>query len=212
MRMSSELGRVAERAKRDPTTRFTSLAHLITVDALREGWRSLKKKRSAGVDGVTAQEYEQDLEKNLQDLHSRLVAMTYRAQPVKRVYVPKEGSKKMRPIGIPAVEDKVVQAAVRTILEAIYEADFFDFSYGFRPGRSQHQALKVLDEAIFRGKVNYVLDADLSTFFGAPGKAWRFQRVKFPSQKGVKPHHCESSLGPVRQRSGSSVDRATCGP
>ena len=162
--MSPGLGRVAERAKRDPDTQFTSLAHLITVDALREAWRSLKKKRSSGVDGVTAQEYEENLEENLRDLHRRLVSMKYRAQPVKRVYVPKEGGK-WRPIGIPATEDKIVQAAVRRVLEAIYEQDFFDFSYGFRPGRSAHQALEVLDNAIFRGKVSYVLDADIGTFF-----------------------------------------------
>ena len=162
--MSPGLGRVAERAKRDPDTQFTSLAHLITVDALREAWRSLKKKRSSGVDGVTAREYEENLEENLRDLHRRLVSMKYRAQPVKRVYVPKEGGK-WRPIGIPATEDKIVQAAVRRVLEAIYEQDFFDFSYGFRPGRSAHQALGVLDNAIFRGKVSYVLDADIGTFF-----------------------------------------------
>jgi RNA-directed DNA polymerase len=162
--MTTKLGRIAERARRDPKTQFTSLAHLITVEALKEAWRSLKKRRSAGIDGVTAQEYERNLEENLQDLHRRLVSMKYRAQPVKRVYVSK-GDGTWRPIGIPAVEDKIVQAAVRRVLEAIYEQDFYEFSYGFRPGRSAHQALGVLDEAIFRGKVNYVLDADISAFF-----------------------------------------------
>jgi group II intron reverse transcriptase/maturase len=134
------------------------------VEALRQAWRSLQKKRSTGIDGVTAKEYEQGLEGNLRDLHRRLVAKRYRPQPVKRVYVPKENGKR-RPIGIPTVEDKIVQAAVREILEAIYEQDFYGASYGFRPGRSQHQALAALDNAIFRGKVSYVLDADISAFY-----------------------------------------------
>jgi len=164
LEMSPELKRIAARAKRNPQTQFTSLAHLITVDALREAWRTIKKKRSAGVDGVTAQDYELKLEENLRVLHSRLVTMKYQAKPVKRVYVPKEDGSQ-RPIGIPAVEDKIVQAAVRRVLDAIYEQDFLDFSYGFRPGRSQHQALQALNNAIFRGKVSYVLDADLSSFF-----------------------------------------------
>jgi len=164
MKISPQIGRIAERAKRDPQTQFTSLAHLITVDAMKETWRNLKKKRSAGIDGVTAQEYGRNLESNLQDLHERLVTMKYRAQPVKRAYVPKEDGKK-RPIGIPALEDKIVQGAARTILEAIYEQDFYGFSYGFRPGRSAHQALKVLDAAIFWGKVGYVLDVDIKAFF-----------------------------------------------
>jgi len=162
--MSPELRRIAVRAKEDPGVQFTSLAHLMTVGALQEAWRSLKKKRSAGIDGVTAEEYERNLENNLRDLHRRLVEKKYRAQPVRRVYVPKEDGRR-RPIGIPTVEDKIVQAAVRKILEAIYEQDFFDFSYGFRPGRNAHQALDALDKAIVRGKVDYVLDADIKSFF-----------------------------------------------
>jgi group II intron reverse transcriptase/maturase len=177
MRISPKLRRIARKAKEDPEVQFTSLAHLITVEALREAWRKLKKKSSAGVDGVTAEEYESDVDRNLEDLHKRLVTMKYRAQPVKRVYVPKENGK-WRPIGIPALEDKIVQAAVRRIMEAIYEQDFYDFSYGFRPGRSQHQAMEALDKATYRGKVNYVLDADISSFFDSMDKKILMDLVK----------------------------------
>ena len=164
MRMTPGIRRIAEKARRDPETQFTSLAHLITVEALREAWRGLKKKPSAGIDGITAREYEQDLEKRLKNLHERLVTMKYRAQPARRAYVPKEGGKK-RPIGVLVVDDKIVQSATRHILEAIYEQDFYDFSYGYRPERSPHQALEELNNAIFRGKINYVLDVDISAFF-----------------------------------------------
>lgn len=164
MRMSTEIRRIAERARRDPETQFTSLAHLITVEALREAWRGLKKKPSAGIDGITAREYERDLEERLENLHGRLVTMKYRAQPARRAYVLKEGGKR-RPIGVLVVDDKVVQSATRHILEAIYEQDFYDFSYGYRPERSPHQALEELNNAIFRGRISYVLHVDISAFF-----------------------------------------------
>ncbi len=164
MRMTPEIRRIAERARRDPETQFTSLAHLITVEALREAWRGLKKKPGAGIDGITAREYEQNLEERLKNLHERLVTMKYRAQPAKRAYVPKEGGKR-RPIGVLVVDDKVAQSATRHILEAIYEQDFYNFSYGYRPERSPHQALEELNNAIFRGRINYVLDVDISAFF-----------------------------------------------
>lgn len=162
--MSPELRRIAERAQRDRKTQFTSLAHLLTVEALEEAWAALKKRSSVGIDGVTAQEYERDLRGNLERLHARLRAGQYMAPPVRRAYVPKEGGAS-RPIGVPTIEDKIVQAAVARILSAIYEADFLPCSYGFRPRRSAHQALDALDQAIFRGKVSWVLEMDLSTFF-----------------------------------------------
>ncbi|MFQ5946750.1 MAG: group II intron reverse transcriptase/maturase [Anaerolineae bacterium] len=162
--MSPELRRIAEKARTDRRVQFTSVAHLITVEALEEAWRALKKRSSAGIDGVTAAEYERDLRGNLERLHERLRRGRYVAPPVRRAYVPKAGGSS-RPIGVPTIEDKIVQAAVARILSAIYEADFLPCSYGFRPGRSAHQALEALDQAIFRGRVSWVLDADISAFF-----------------------------------------------
>jgi len=162
--MSPELQRIAEKARGDRKLQFTSLAHLLTVEALEAAWKALKRRSSAGIDGVTAAEYEQDLRGHLERLHERLRAGQYVAPPVRRSYVPKEGAG-LRPIGIPTIEDKIVQAAVARILSAIYEQDFRPCSYGFRPGRSAHDALAALDQAIFRGRVNYVLDADIHAFF-----------------------------------------------
>jgi RNA-directed DNA polymerase len=162
--MSPALRRIAERAQRDRTTQFTSLAHLLTAEALEEAWKALKRRSSAGIDGVTAQEYERDLRGNLERLHGRLRAGQYVAPPVRRAYGPKEGGAS-RPIGVPTIEDKIVQAAVARILSAIYEADFLQGSYGFRPGRSAHQALEALTTAVFRGRVSWVLEVDIRTFF-----------------------------------------------
>jgi len=162
--MSPELQRIAEKARGDRKLRFTSLAHLLTVEALEAAWTALKKRSSAGIDGVTAAEYEQDLRGHLERLHERLRTGQYVAPPVRRSYVPKEGAG-LRPIGIPTIEDKIVQAAVARILSAIYEQDFLPCSYGFRPGRSAHDALAALERAIFQGRVSYVLDADIQAFF-----------------------------------------------
>lgn len=162
--MSPELRRIAEKARTDGRVQFTSLAHLLTVDALEAAWRALKKRASAGVDGVTAAEYERDLRGNLERVHARLRAGTYVAPPVRRSWVPKDDGAR-RPIGIPTIEDKIVQAAVARILSAVYEQEFRPCSYGFRPGRSAHEALEALDQAIFRGRVSWVLDADISTFY-----------------------------------------------
>jgi len=162
--MYTKIRRIAEKAKEEPTLRFNSLAHLITVDLLRDGYRELRKGASPGVDGVTAEEYEGELEKNLRELHGRLKEGRYRAQPVKRVYIDKEGGKK-RPLGIPALEDKIVQRAALYVLEAIYEQDFLPCSYGFRPKRGAQDALEAVDRAIMRGKVNFILDADIKGYF-----------------------------------------------
>jgi len=164
MGMSPELRRIAEKARTDRRVQFTSLAHLLTVEGLEAAWKALKKRSSAGIDGVTATEYERDLRGNLERLHERLRAGHYVAPPVRRSYVPKEGGA-LRPIGVPTIEDKIVQAAVARILSVIYEEDFLPGSYGFRPGRSAHDALAALDQAIFRGRVSWVLDADISAFF-----------------------------------------------
>ena len=137
--MSTQIDRIAELAKEDPKRQFFSIAHLITAEALYAAFRGLRKKASAGVDGVTYQMYEKDVARNIQQLHERLKEGKYRAQPLRRVYIPKENGKQ-RPISIPALEDKIVQKAMVEILNAIYEQDFLDCSYGFRPGRGQHQA------------------------------------------------------------------------
>ena len=142
--MSPELLKVVERAQREPEGRFHSLAHLIDVPALERAYHRMRKDAAVGVDGVTKEQYGQDLERNLRDLHARLKAKRYRHQPIRRVHIPKEQGK-TRPIGISAFEDKLVQDAVREVLEAIYEQDFLDCSYGFRPGRSAHDAVRTLD-------------------------------------------------------------------
>ena len=163
--MSPELLRVVERAQREPEGRFHSLAHLINGSALERAYQRMRKDAAVGVDGVTKEQYGQALETNLQDLHARLVAKRYRHQPIRRVYIPKAEQGKTRPIGISAFEDKLVQDAVREVLEAIYEQDFLDCSYGFRPGRSAHDAVRTLDQIVHRGEVSWILVADLVSFF-----------------------------------------------
>jgi group II intron reverse transcriptase/maturase len=143
---------------------FHSLAHLIDVPALERAYHRSRKDAAAGVDGVTKEQYGQDLEQNLRDLHERLKAKRYRHQPIRRVHIPK-GRGKTRPIGISAFEDKLVQDAVREVLEAIYEQDFLDCSYGFRPERSAHDAIRTLDRIGNRGEVSWILEADVVSFF-----------------------------------------------
>jgi retron-type reverse transcriptase len=154
---------VRKAAREGKETKFTALLHHLTVDLLRESFYALKRNASPGVDGVIWQEYETGLEVRLIDLHSRVHRGAYRAKPSRRVYIPKADGRQ-RPLGVAALEDKVVQHGVVTILNAIYEEDFLGFSYGFRPGRSPHQALDALTYAVLRKKVNYVLDADIQSF------------------------------------------------
>jgi group II intron reverse transcriptase/maturase len=162
--MSPQLLKVVERAKQEPEGRFHSLAHLIDVPALERAYRRSRKDAAVGVDGVTKEEYGQELERNLRDLHGRMKAKRYRHQPIQRVYIPK-GQGKTRPIGISAFEDKLVQDVVREVLEAIYEQDFMDCSYGFRPKRSTHDAVRTLDRIVHRGEVSWILEADIVSFF-----------------------------------------------
>lgn len=143
---------------------FTNLAHLIDFELLREAFWQTRKDGAAGVDRITGREYGENLDANLNDLHQRLKEQRYRAQPVRRVYIDKEAGKK-RPLGIPAFEDKIVQRAVVMLLEAIYEQDFLTCSYGYRPGRSPHQALHDLREKCMEGWVNWIVDADIQGFF-----------------------------------------------
>jgi len=162
--MSPQLLEVVERARREPEGRFHSLAHRIDVAALERAYHRMRKDAAVGVDGVTKEQYGQDLERNLRDLHARMKAKRYRHQPIRRVHIPKEGGK-TRPIGISAFEDKLVQDAVREVLEAIYEQDFLDCSYGFRPGRSAHDAVRTLDRIVHQGQANWILEADIVSFF-----------------------------------------------
>lgn len=162
--MSPGLLKVVERAKREPEGRFHSLAHLIDVPALERAYRRTRKDAAVGVDGVTKEQYGRDLESNLRDLHGRLVSKRYRHQAIRRVYIPKEKGK-TRPIGISAFEDKLVQDAVREVLESIYEQDFLDCSYGFRPARSAHDAIRTLNRVAHQGKVSWILEADIVAFF-----------------------------------------------
>ncbi len=163
--ISTRLRWIAELARKQPETSFTSLAHLIDVDWLREAYRRTRKDGAAGVDRQTAWEYAANLEDNLQSLLERFKAGTYHAPPVRRVHIPKGDGSKTRPIGIPTFEDKVLQRAVAMALEAIYEQDFLNCSYGFRPRRSAHQALHALREQMMRMRGGVVLDMDIQGFF-----------------------------------------------
>ena len=162
--MSPQLLKVVQRAKREPEARFHSLAHLIDVPALERAYQRMRKDAAVGVDGMDKQAYGQNLQERLQDLHARLVHKRYRHQPIRRVHIPKAQGK-TRPIGISSFEDKLVQDAVREVLEAVYEQDFLDCSYGFRPGRSAHDAVRRLDHIVHRGEVNWILEADVVSFF-----------------------------------------------
>ena len=162
--MSTELDRISELAKEDPKRQFYSIAHMITFGALYAAFRGLRKKASAGVDGVTYEEYERDVAGNIQTLHERLKNGKYQAQPLRRVYIPKENGKQ-RPISIPALEDKIVQKAMVEILNAIYEQDFLDCSYGFRPGRGQHQALDEERRVICTRPTEWILEIDITAYF-----------------------------------------------
>ena len=173
--MSQRLDGVRKAAKGRKQEQFTALLHHLSVDLLRDSFYALKRQASPGVDGVTWQEYETGVEDRLVDLHSRVHRGAYRAQPSRRVYIPKSDGRQ-RPLGIMVLEDKIVQHAVVTILNQIYEVDFKGFSYGFRPGRSPHQALDALAVGLERKKVNWVLDADIRGFFDNLSHEWA---VKF---------------------------------
>ena len=162
--MCTDINRIAELAKEDPKRQFFSIAHLITMERLQEAFRSLRKDASAGIDGVTYQQYETNAEENIRQLHQRLQEGKYQAQPLRRVYIPKEDGKQ-RPISIPALEDKLAQKVVVDLLNAIYEQDFLDCSYGFRPGRGQHQALDETGRVICTRPVGWILEIDIRSYF-----------------------------------------------
>ena len=174
----SALERVRQAAKKDRKLRFTALLHHIyNVEMLRMAYFSLKKEAAPGVDGETWRHYGEELEANLQDLSERLKRGAYRAKPVRRVYIAKTDGRQ-RPLGVPVLEDKIVQRAAVEVLNAIYETDFLGFSYGFRPGRSQHQALDALYTGLLTRKVNWVLDLDIRGFFDHLSHEWLVKFVE----------------------------------
>ena len=175
-RLKAATDRIRQAAAKDKEKRFTALwHHVYDVDRLREAYFGLTRKSAPGVDGVTWQDYGKELEENLLDLSARLQRGAYRARPVRRVFIPKPDGRQ-RPIGVPTLEDKIVQRAACEVMGAIYEADFLGFSYGFRPGRSQHNGLDAVSVGITRRKVGWVLDADIRGFFDAIDHDWM---VKF---------------------------------
>jgi group II intron reverse transcriptase/maturase len=176
-RMSQGLAGVRKAARERKQERFTALLHHLSIALLRDSFYALRPQASPGVDGVTWQEYETGLEDRIVDLHRQIHRGTYRAQPSRRVYIPKADGQQ-RPLGVAALEDKIVQQAVVTILDQIYEEDFKGFSYGFRPGRSPHQALDALCVAIQKRRVNWVLDADIRGFFDNMSHEWTMKFVE----------------------------------
>jgi len=184
----SALERVRQAAKKDKQLRFTALLHHIyNLETLRMAYYSLKKEAAPGVDGETWRHYGETLEENLQDLSHRLKRGAYRAKPVRRVYIPKADGRQ-RPLGVTALEDKIVQRAAVEVLNAIYETEFLGFSYGFRPGRSQHQALDALYTGLLTKKVNWVLDLDIRHFFDGLSHEWlvKFMEHRIADRRVVR--------------------------
>jgi group II intron reverse transcriptase/maturase len=175
--MSQSLDRVRKAARLRKKERFTALFHHINVDTLRTAFYALRRKAAPGVDGMTWQDYEADLELRLKDLHERVQRGAYRPQPSRRTFIPKADGKQ-RPLAIAALEDKIVQGAIVMVLNAIYEGDFCGFSYGFRPGRGPHDALDALCVAIDKREVNWIVDADIQNFFGAVSQEWLVRFVE----------------------------------
>ena len=175
---------LSERARQEPQLQFTSLAHLLDVDFLRGCYFELGRDRASGIDGVSWQDYGKQLDENLENLVERMKAKRYKPQPAKRVYIPKNNDEK-RPLGLPALEDKIVQRGIARILEAIYEVDFLDCSYGFRPKRGCHQALNAVDKTIMTKPINHVIEADIKGFFDNVSHPWMMKflqvRIKDPS-------------------------------
>ncbi|MFS1515346.1 group II intron reverse transcriptase/maturase [Bacillus sp. SCS-151] len=176
--METKLLRIAEIAKSNPKMKFTSLAYLLNKQALAQCHRELPNRKATGINGTTKETYGESLEENLDDLVSRLKSKSYRPVPVRRMYIPKVNSSKKRPLGIPEHEDKVVQKGITKILNTIYENDFLDCSFGFRPNRSCHDALKILNFYIEKRSVNYVVDVDIKGFFDNVDHTWMMEFLK----------------------------------
>ena len=175
--VSQALERIRQVARQRKKERFTSLFHHLSVELLRLAFFALKRDAAPGVDGLIWQDYEADLDRKIEDLHARVHRGAYRALPSRRHYIPKADGQQ-RPLAIAALEDKIVQKAACAVLNAIYEEDFLGFSYGFRPKRSQHDALDALITGIHCTKVNYIFDADLRSFFDSVSQQWLIRFLK----------------------------------
>lgn len=175
--METKLNLISEIAQKDRKCKFENLIHMLNADGLRECFYNLRKEAAGGTDGISFEMYEQNLETNIQNLVTRMKNYSYHPQAVKRVYIPKSDGK-LRPLGIPALEDKIVQMGITRILTAIYEADFSDCSYGFRPGRSCHDALNRLDKIIMGQPINHVIDADIKGFFDHVDHEWMMRCLR----------------------------------
>ena len=182
--MPTKLALISQRAQKEPRCQFTSLAHLLDAGFLKQCYFGLGRDRASGIDRVTWKEYGEHLDENLDDLEERMKAKRYKPLPAKRVYIPKD-EHSVRPLGLPALEDKIVQKGIARILEAIYEADFLDSSYGFRPKRDCHQAINAVDKTIMTRPINHVIDADIKGFFDNVSHEWMVKflevRIKDPS-------------------------------
>ena len=171
--MSTQLGQIAKKAKLDRTVRFTSLAHVLTPSFLKETWRMMNRHAASGIDGQTTGQFASEIEQRVEEICQQLKAGAYRAPPVRRVEIPKgPGKSGTRPLGIPTVADRLLQRAVARILEAVFEADFLDCSFGFRPGRNPHHALRALRLHIVTGKVSHVFEADIRSYFTRIDHQW----------------------------------------
>ncbi len=176
--METKLLRIAELAKSEPRMKFTSLAHLLNKQSLVQCHHELPNKKATGINGTTKEQYSETLEENIEDLVSRLKSKSYHPVPVRRMYIPKLNSNKKRPLGIPEHEDKIVQKGITKILNAIYENDFLDCSFGFRPNRNCHDALKILNHYIEKKSVNYIVDVDIKGFFDNVDHIWMMEFLK----------------------------------
>jgi RNA-directed DNA polymerase len=203
----SDLGRVRRVARKDRNARFTALLHHVDVDRLRAAYWALNPKAATGVDGVTWEDYGLDLEDNLKDLHARVHCGSYRAKPSRRVYIPKPDGRR-RPLGVAALEDKLLQRAVVEVLNAIYEQDFLGFSYGFRPGRKPHDALDALAAGIVRKRVNWVLDADFRDYFSSLDHQWleRFLEHRIADRRVLRLIHKWMSAGVIEERTWTACE------
>jgi len=210
VRAPSALGRVREAARKDTKRKFTALLHHVTVEGLRTAYLSLSRRAAPGTDGVTWRTYGEGLEARLVDLHARVHRGAYRAKPSRRVYIPKADGRQ-RPLGIAALEDKIVQRAVVEVLNAIYEVDFLGFSYGFRPGRSQHHALDALATGVLRKKVNWVFEADIRGYFDAISHEWmvKFIEHRIGDKRVVRLIQKWLSAGVLEQGKWSAVEEGT---
>jgi group II intron reverse transcriptase/maturase len=170
---------ITERAKQDKGMKFTSLFHLINEENLAACYRELKRDKACGIDGVTVEEYGKNLEGNLKRLVDSLKAKTYRPKPVRRVYIPKPGKDEKRPLGVPSVEDKLVQIMAKKILEAIYEPYFLDCSNGFRPNRNCHTAVNQLDKVVMTKPINYIVEVDVNKFFDSVSHYWLLRCIEW---------------------------------